>query len=142
MPVFKNNIVTPFQTGTYWIYNPFLSHTMSAAYHKYNLQSGRGFTFIYMCEQVFGKLRKEVEHTMFQFLKYKNKSSFKQARNQITMIYSSPCCDPSANVLVITENLMACSEQPKMHKLSLLVIAICMCSQKNICSIHVEQFCL
>lgn len=26
MPVFKNNIVTPFQTETYWIYNPFLSH--------------------------------------------------------------------------------------------------------------------
>lgn len=26
MPVFENNIVTPFQTETYWIYNPFLSH--------------------------------------------------------------------------------------------------------------------
>lgn len=26
MPALKNNIGTPFQTETYWIYNPFLSH--------------------------------------------------------------------------------------------------------------------
>lgn len=26
MPIFKNNIETPFQTEIYWIYNPFLSH--------------------------------------------------------------------------------------------------------------------
>lgn len=50
---------------------------------------------------------------MFQFLKHKNKSSFKQAHNQITMIYFSLHCGPSADVLIITENLMACSKTTK-----------------------------
>lgn len=141
MPVFKNNIVTPFQTETYWIYNPFLSHMPCLLLIINTIYEVRADLYLHVqgrfCkgEAKVGKKLKTYCYDSsnteaFRFLR--NKSWNKQACDQMTVIYISatPPCSKCYCHLHYWEHdgsqFALCSlRTSKTHTLSSLVVAIC-----------------
>ena len=82
MPVFKNNIVTPFQAETYWIYNPFLSHMPCLLLIINTIYEVRADLYLHVRER-FRKDGEEIENILLRFFKYGSFSVFSQIKAAI-----------------------------------------------------------